>query len=100
MSSRLRRKICLALISLAILSSFSCALITVKPVVDIPPRPELLVCEEMPATGATVQGDTVVMPLEDAIKLRDAIGALKACGEENVFILNGHIEKLENRLKA
>jgi len=47
-----------------------------------------------------VIGDRISLSLIDAQKLRDWIHAYLTCAETNQIALKGHIEKLENRLKA
>jgi len=90
----------LRLILLAALIS-SCALVTPDRVaVMLPARPTLAVCPEKPAVGGEVRDGKVVMELPDAVKLRDWINAYQICAESNEAALNGHVEKLENRLKA
>lgn len=90
--------------SLLLLTLFvsSCALF-VKPVqvkMEIPPRPALAVCSENPHVEGKVADGTVVLSIEDAVKLRDWAQAYEICMKANAAILGGHIEKLENRLKA
>jgi len=68
--------------------------------VDIPPRPVLAVCPPKPVVKGSIKNGEVVLPMESAIKLRDWIVAYTVCAESNQARALGHIEKLENRLKA
>src|SRR3990167_6728972 len=104
------RKILLALIiSLAIASSSEgCArfgwLLGRSVPVDIPDRPKLAQCPAKPETEGVIEkvnGNLmVVMPLEAAKKLQTWTRLYPICAATNLIILEGHIEKLENRLKA
>lgn len=87
------------LIAAAIFSIFSwvgCAQLPFTTVVfEIPSRP--VACDlKGPEIQGKIQGDTVVLPRASAEALREYIFDLKEC----VIIRDGHIEKLENRLRA
>jgi hypothetical protein len=92
-----RSKLLRVAIATLIFSSFSwfgCA-VAVGVKVDLPPRPAI--CDlQGPALNGRVQGDSVVLDKATALRLRDYIVELKVCVVER----DGHIEKLENRLKA
>ena len=104
------KKILLPLItSLAIVSSSEgCArlgwLLGKSIPVDIPDRPKLAQCPVKPEIEGTVErvnGNlVVVMPLESAKTLQAWTRIYPVCMTTNVVILDGHVEKLENRLKA
>ena len=64
-----------------------------------PQRPVVRVCETEPKVEGVKDGDKVILPLADAIRLRDWIDELQICHETNELLLQAHIEKLENRLK-
>lgn len=65
------------------------------------PRPQLEKCPEDPnVQGVVTEKRTLEIPVSDAMKLKAYIAGLVFCEKANVLILNGHIEKLENRLKA
>lgn len=86
---------------LAISLSFNgCSLFVSKVKVDVPSRPAYAECPAKPDIRGKIDAGTVVMQLEDAVKLRDWIAAYQICAESNRVIADGHIEKLENRLKA
>lgn len=103
--NRLRRA--LKILSLAIVLNFNaCTPVTIAPInidrsVVIPVRPDL---EEGPTDpgvqGTVTERRTIEIPVQDAIKLKQYIQALIYNAKVNVIILQGHIEKLENRLKA
>ena len=50
--------------------------------------------------GIVTDHNTVEIPLDMAAALREYILGLEECVEETRIVLEGHIEKLENRLKA
>lgn len=69
--------------------------------VPLPARPVLQACPEDPGVQGTVTNrGTVEVKVDDAIRLKRYISELEFCNKANVIILNGHIEKLENRLRA
>jgi len=73
--------------------------------VGIPPRPALLACPEFPDVRGKVvdvegQGKHVMLTLEDARRLSAWMRAYLVCSQENQAELLGHLEKLENRIKA
>jgi len=68
--------------------------------IDIPPRPTLEVCPPQPVVQGMVKDGTVTLLVADATKLRDWIRAYIVCTQSNQTRALGHIEKLENRLKA
>jgi hypothetical protein len=83
-----------------IFSSSGCVTAVVHPKVDVPERPALSLPAERPSISGSVIEQSgqivVVLPFDAAIQLRDYILKL----EESIIILQGHLEKLENRLKA
>lgn len=88
------------LMLLAVLLS-SCSLISPqKIVITLPERPELAACPEKPVvTGDVVNGEVKIL-LADAVKLSTWMRDYQICAERNAAKLSGHIEKLENRIKA
>ena len=72
--------------------------------IEIPARPTLQVCPELPDIKGRIvdleDTKTLLLTLEDAFRLRDFIHTYMTCAESNEVELLGHIEKLENRLKA
>jgi len=73
--------------------------------VPLPPRPDLAECPRVPKIQGHVvdvegKGNHLMMSLADAIALRDWIYEALACDASNMVELMGHIEKLENRIKA
>ena len=67
----------------------------------LPSRPVVVDCPDLPdVRGVVTDHQTVEIPLPAANTLREYIHALLACSQETRVILSGHIEKLENRLKA
>lgn len=66
----------------------------------MPSRPDYEQCPEKPDVQGKINGSTVLMALPDAVRLRDWIAAYQVCAESNRARADGHIEKLENRLKA
>lgn len=83
------------------LSFSACSLVfPAKVAIDIPPRPMLEACPPKPAVQGIFKDGSVVIPLADAKRLRDWISAYTVCAESNEARALGHIEKLENRLKA
>ena len=86
---------------LAALSFSGCSLIwPARVLVEIPPRPALEVCADKPDVEGEVRDGSVILALDDAVRLRDWINAYTICARSNEARLSGHIEKLENRLKA
>ena len=67
---------------------------------DIPARPVLQVCPEVPTIEGTVTGNVLTLTLPDAERLRDYIHSYRLCSETNSVLLKAHLDKLENRLKA
>lgn len=91
-----------ALLWATIFFGFSCApSVVVQPDgLTLPVRPALETCPDDPhVTGRMVGGD-VILSQADAEKLRAYLQGLRVCAAANVIILEGHIEKLENRLRA
>ena len=73
--------------------------------IDIPARPVLVVCPELPVIEGYVTelegiGPSVVLPLAEAENLRAFIHTYMECSAINQVELLGHIEKLENRIIA
>lgn len=68
--------------------------------IPIPARPALEACPEDPGVQGVVKDGHVHIDVQEAIKLRVYIEGLRNCSRINVIILHGHIEKLENRLRA
>ena len=69
--------------------------------VEIPARPALEACPEKPdLTGKVTDHNTVEVTFDTALRIREYISALQACQRANEVKLSGHIEKLENRLRA
>lgn len=72
--------------------------------VDIPLRPQLPECQtKAEVQGTVVQGEgglMVAIPLDQAKALSAWVAAFAACSAVRETVLTGHIEKLENRLKA
>lgn len=66
----------------------------------IPARPHLEACPEMPHPTGDVRGDTVIIALKDAQALRTWAYEYPVCAETHQALLLGHVEKLENRLRA
>lgn len=67
---------------------------------EIPQRPQLTACPEEPLIEGDVFGEKVTLSLKDAIKLKDWIATMRKCTAEHEVVLKGHLEKLENRLRA
>lgn len=93
------------LIALAIFSAFSwvgCAPIASLPVeFTIPSRPVLETCPADPGVqGVVTEKRTVEMSVQDAIKLKLYIQGLLVCEKVNRILTDGHIDKLENRLRV
>lgn len=91
------------LLSLATLLNSSCVVPSYQPgiVLPLPPRPALSACPEDPGVqGKVTDRGTVELTLPEALKLRRYIDALHICRAEHEIVLDGHIEKLENRLRA
>lgn len=81
--------------------SFSCTVAKpVKVSLVLPKRPSVAACFPPIDMGGKLDGGFLMLPLEDAIKLRSWIAGGILCHEKSVAELDGHIEKLENRLKA
>ena len=92
-----------AIASLLLLISFvsSCSAVAIPKVqIVIPDRPLLLECPEKPFVEGEVIADTVVLPFDQAEALKKWIDGTSICKDSNILMLKGHIEKLENRLKA
>jgi len=66
----------------------------------LPERPAIEVCPTKVIVEGKIVDETIVLALSDAQRLRDWINAYIVCSESNQAKYNGHIEKLENRLKA
>ena len=85
-----------------------CAVLNLAPPkvpIDIPPRPELVVCPERPQLqGRIIELEDgswgVLLTPETAMALRVYLNGYRLCAETNTVMLEGHIEKLENRLEA
>lgn len=69
-------------------------------VIYVPDRPPIDKCPEKVIIEGDIVGSTIVLKLADAEKLRSWINNYMACSEKARVVLNGHIEKLENRLRA
>ena len=97
-------KITALLFLVASLSSSGCSLFGYRKgvVVEIPARPELADCPVKPPLVGQVSpdGKYVALDIQTALALKKYMAELETCSSSNVVILNGHIEKLENRLKA
>lgn len=94
------RLLCLAI--LLSLGSNSCAWLIqpAKSIVALPPTPAIQECPAQPVVEGDVVGNTVVLPMDQAIALRDWIHTYQLCMKSNMASLQGYAEKLENRLKA
>jgi hypothetical protein len=68
--------------------------------IRLPERPALQTCISEAGVEGRIVNNEVVLSLDDARRLKDHISALAACGAINAILLEGHIEKLENRLRA
>ena len=73
--------------------------------VPLPARPALVECPVKPLMEGKIgqsdgHGDVVILKKEIAILLQTYIREIELCLAINLVILDGHIEKLENRLKA
>lgn len=90
------------LLTLVIGLSSSCApQLIQQPPIPLPARPVLEQCPIDPGVqGVVTNRQTIEIPVQDAIKLKQYINGLISCEKINVLLLNGHIEKLENRIKA
>lgn len=84
----------------------ACAPIVAAPVrVEVPSRPLLTACPEAPhpqGAAAKLEDGTVVvvLPMPDAVAVRDYLYAGPACWQSRDAQWSGHVEKLENRLRA
>lgn len=88
---------------LVITLSSSCSFIYAKPTpIDIPKAPTLASCPAQPDVRGVVapDGQSIILPVKDALALRDWIRAYKICAEKNAIDQAAYIEKLINRLKA
>jgi hypothetical protein len=92
----------LVLAILLSLSSSGCALwpVATKPIVAVPAAPALTECPALPDVEGDVKDNTVVLPLNKAVELQQWIHQYIACTQANSVLLQGYIEKLQNRLKA
>lgn len=95
------------LLAIALSSSLSCAPLTLlkQPALVLPARPTLVECPKSSGVEGTVRRSPgglteVVLTIEEAKRLREFLTSLQSCGATNEILLRGHIEKLENRLKA
>jgi hypothetical protein len=69
--------------------------------VVLPPRPRLEGLPDDPGVnGVVTERRTIELTISDAIILKRYIESLRYTNQINVIILEGHIEKLENRIKA
>jgi hypothetical protein len=68
--------------------------------IPFPARPILAECPQKPIIEGHLIGNGVVLTLEQALELRNWIVATLICYETNQVLLEGYIEKIENRLKA
>lgn len=85
----------------AILLSSSCSLIFPQKInVILPPRPSFEACPAKPDVEGKIVNGKVEMELSAAMTLRSWISDYQVCEESNHAKALGHIEKLENRLKA
>ena len=96
----------LFLIALTLFAS-SCAFRSVLATVPVPlpASPVLIDCPVKPLIEGKIgqfdgHGDAVILTKENAIKLQTYLQELELCMVLNLVILEGHIDKLENRLKA
>ncbi len=95
-----------AILGTALLGACARAPVVARPVVSLPPGPALPVCPDRPAApGVVVQREEdgplfVMFPLEVLEQLSAWIPAERACRAEREALLEGHVEKLENRLRA
>jgi hypothetical protein len=82
--------------------AFSCSLLNAPPqvVISIPQRPVLGDCPAKPVIEGNIINGKVVLEMTDAQQLSDWTRQIVKCQRDHEIILNGHIDKLENRLKA
>ena len=81
--------------------SSGCSLVwPAKIPVDIPARPQLAACPRKPDIEANVVNGQVVLSLEQAQAMSAWARDYQVCAESNQAVLEGHVSKLENRLKA
>jgi hypothetical protein len=66
----------------------------------LPEKPAIETCPPKVVVEGHIVGDTITLSLADAQRLRDWINTYIVCSESNQAKYKGHIEKLENRLKA
>ena len=86
---------------MAIGFSSSCSLVLPKRIaVELPPRPALEACPAKPQVSGLVVGGKVELEMQDALALHEWMQEYPICMQSNAVRLEGHIEKLENRLKA
>lgn len=93
------------LLTLLLISSCTTRSVIARVPVPLPARPVLAECPQKPTIDAKIvdvegKGKYAMMTLADALALRDYIYGTLACDASNMIELMGHIEKLENRLKA
>ena len=81
---------------LATALSSSCAPVWLGGQAALPPRPAACDLNGPELEGTVTNHGSVDVPIEVAVKLRGYLAELKVCVVER----DGHIEKLENRLKA
>lgn len=88
--------------SLILTASFvsSCYLVQPPVRVELPSRPAMVECPTRPFVEGDVKDGNVIIPLQQALALRQWINDTEICHETNEATLRGHLEKLENRLKA
>lgn len=90
------------LLTILVVSS-SCSLISTKPVpIEIPVAPQYAVCPIKPeiAGDVTPDGLNVVLPIDQAVALRNWIRDYVVCVEKNNIDRDAYIQKLINRIKA
>lgn len=98
---KLKKLLSLLLLTIAVsVSSCTLAVAPVQVPVPLPARPELRVCPENPHVEGEVRDGKVILTFEDAVRQRRYTEDLEHCMLINKTILEGHIEKLENRLRA
>lgn len=86
----------------------SLSAVPVVPMVDLPSRPLLAACPEPPAPSGVIvkfsdvpgDGLAVILPMKDAEAIRVYLTEAPRCWAEREILLDAHLQKLENRLKA
>jgi len=95
------------LVGIALAGLSGCAAVAAAPTVriDVPARPVLPACPEPPRPAGTITrsesgGLGVLLTIGDADSLRTFLREAPACWTIRELLLDGHITKLENRLRA